>query len=154
MGLVKLVSANTVTEHTANLSTEWLDIDNVEDIDKSEESRNSGWKELVIPHKFSKLLLSLVSNHISDVRVRQWEALARNDSPDQIDLVRGKGRGLIILLHGQFPTYYNRIPGPIASTLWLVPCVQEFPGYNQCQKGLSVAMIDLQNPQTSVETVN
>lgn len=87
-------------EATANSEKEWLDINNIEDIDKSEGSRNSGWKELVIPPKFSELLLSLVSNHISDVRVRKWETLSKHESSDQIDLVRGKGRGLIILLHG------------------------------------------------------
>lgn len=97
------------TESTTNIRKEWLNIDDVEDINKSEESRNSGWDELVIPHKFSRLLLSLVSNHISDIRVRQWEALANNDSTDQIDLVRGKGRGLIILLHGQFPISWRNL---------------------------------------------
>lgn len=90
-------------------SKEWLNIDDVEDINKSEGSRNSGWNELVIPHNFSGLLLSLVSNHISDIRVRQWEALATNDPSDQIDLVRGKGRGLIILLHGQSPTSWRNV---------------------------------------------
>lgn len=66
----------------------------------------------MIPPKFSELLLSLVSNHISDVRVRQWEATARHDSTLQIDLVRGKGRGLIILLHGQFPASWRNLPFP------------------------------------------
>lgn len=100
----------------------------MEEIDKSETSRNDGWKELVIPYKFSELLLSLVSNHISDVRVRKWETSARNDSTVQIDLVRGKGRGLIILLHGQsfmFPvplfSFFYRIFAPRIRSIFLVP---------------------------------
>ncbi|KAL1862663.1 hypothetical protein Daus18300_008461 [Diaporthe australafricana] len=44
---------------------EWLTLDIIQDLDKSEEARNSGWNELVIPKRFSGLLLSLVSNHIS-----------------------------------------------------------------------------------------
>ncbi|KAI3391996.1 hypothetical protein diail_6372 [Diaporthe ilicicola] len=80
-------------------SREWkfLNVDDIEDLDKSHEARNSGWDDLVIPKKFSGLLLSLVNNHISGVSARQWET----STPSfQIDLVRGKGRGLIILLHG------------------------------------------------------
>lgn len=119
------LSAPRESEANSNISKEWLDIDGIEDIDKSEESRNSGWKELVIPHKFSELLLSLVSNHISDVRVRQWEALARHEFTDQIDLVRGKGRGLIILLHGQSLNPDAIFPGLIFWTLRRNSCVQE-----------------------------
>lgn len=83
----------------------WLDVDSIEDLDKSEEARNSGWDELVIPDKFSGLLLSLVSNHISGVSSRQWETSAKSGPTVQIDLVRGKGRGLIILLHGQYSNF-------------------------------------------------
>jgi hypothetical protein len=43
----------------------WLNIENVTEIDKSEEARKSGWKELVIPEKYSQLLVSLVDNHTS-----------------------------------------------------------------------------------------
>lgn len=67
---------------------------NLEHINKSEEAKQSGWTELVIPSKYRKLLLSLVDSHDSEFRARQTGNLT------QIDLVRGKGRGLIILLHG------------------------------------------------------
>lgn len=80
-------------------------MDIIDDLDKSEEARNSGWHELVIPKKFSGLLLSLVSNHISGASSRQWETSTKHGPTVQIDLVRGKGRGLIILLHGQFSIY-------------------------------------------------
>lgn len=81
---------------------EWLTLDIIEDLDKSQEARHSGWNELVIPNKFSTLLLSLVSNHILGVSSRQWEATSKQGPSFQIDLVRGKGKGLIILLHGWF----------------------------------------------------
>lgn len=87
----------------------WLDVDLVDDLDKSEEARSSGWDDLVIPDKFSGLLLSLVSNHISGVSPRQWETSTKSGPNLQIDLVRGKGRGLVVLLHGQSPTYTLRI---------------------------------------------
>lgn len=83
----------------------WLNVDLVDALDKSEEARSSGWDDLVIPDKFSGLLLSLVSNHISGVSPRQWETSTKNDPNLQIDLVRGKGRGLVILLHGQSLIY-------------------------------------------------
>lgn len=84
---------------------EWLTLDVVEDLDKSQEARNSGWNELVIPNRFSSLLLSLVSNHISGVSSRQWESSTKHGPSVQIDLVRGKGKGLIILLHGRFSIF-------------------------------------------------
>jgi hypothetical protein len=77
----------------------WLNIENVTEIDKSEEARKSGWKELVIPEKYSQLLVSLVDNHTSGFDNKKGISLGGAPSV-QIDLVRGKGRGLIILLHG------------------------------------------------------
>lgn len=82
-----------------------LDVDSIQGLDKSEEARNSGWNELVIPKKFSGLLLSLVSNHISGVSSRQRETSMKQEPAIQMDLVRGKGRGLIILLHGKSQMY-------------------------------------------------
>jgi SpoVK/Ycf46/Vps4 family AAA+-type ATPase len=72
----------------------------VSEIDKSDEARRSGWKELVIPDKYSQLLLSLVDNHTSGLDVKRGLSLGPGAPSVQIDLVRGKGRGLIILLHG------------------------------------------------------
>ncbi|KAK8058634.1 hypothetical protein PG994_009082 [Apiospora phragmitis] len=77
-----------------------IEIDNVETIDKSLAARESGFQDLLIPSKHRRLLILLVDNHA-----------IRDDSPDdharmnpkpstQLDLVRGKGLGLIILLHG------------------------------------------------------
>ncbi|KAI1080425.1 P-loop containing nucleoside triphosphate hydrolase protein [Whalleya microplaca] len=72
------------------------------EIDESDDARKTGFKELVIPPKYRKLLVSLVETHTSDTRVKS--DLSKSDSTEepvrQIDLVRGKGLGLMILLHG------------------------------------------------------
>lgn len=78
----------------------WVDVRKLEKIDKSEESKQSGWNELVIPSHYRKLLLSLVHSHVSDVHMRPWASSSHISANNQIDLVRGKGRGLVILLHG------------------------------------------------------
>lgn len=78
----------------------WLDVRQVKTIDKSEEAKQSGWHDLVVPENFSKLLLSLVHKHVSGSQKEKWESKARSGSKFQIDLVRDKGRGLVILLHG------------------------------------------------------
>ncbi|KAK3376255.1 hypothetical protein B0T24DRAFT_217163 [Lasiosphaeria ovina] len=79
----------------------WIDVENVEEIDKSEGARKSGWNDLVIPDSYSQLLVSLVDNHTSGADMTSRKLAATRSSPNvQIDLVRGKGRGLIILLHG------------------------------------------------------
>ncbi|KAK3689417.1 hypothetical protein B0T22DRAFT_171761 [Podospora appendiculata] len=78
----------------------WLDVDRVEEINKSDEARRRGWIDLVIPEEYSQLLVSLVDNHTSGPDASKGKS-ADPESPNfQIDLVRGKGRGLIILLHG------------------------------------------------------
>ncbi|KAI8632380.1 hypothetical protein F5Y19DRAFT_421017 [Xylariaceae sp. FL1651] len=82
---------------------EWarLDVDKVEDIDKSEQARTRGWEDLVINKGYSQLLLSLVDNHTSAVdHRRRRNAAGHRVSTAQIDLIKGKGRGLIILLYG------------------------------------------------------
>ncbi|KAK7967340.1 uncharacterized protein PG986_001617 [Apiospora aurea] len=68
--------------------------------DKSQAARESGFQDLSIPSKHRRLLLSLVDNHA--IRDDKSDDHARmNPKPStQLDLVRGKGLGLIILLHG------------------------------------------------------
>ncbi|KAK7963825.1 hypothetical protein PG988_010799 [Apiospora saccharicola] len=77
-----------------------IEIDNVETIDKSQAARESGFQDLSISSKHRKLLISLVDNHA--IRDDNSDEHARmNPKPStQLDLVRGKGLGLIILLHG------------------------------------------------------
>ncbi|KAK8035089.1 AAA family ATPase y4kL [Apiospora rasikravindrae] len=77
-----------------------IEIENVETIDKSQAARESGFQDLSIPSKHRRLLISLVDNHaIHDDKPDDHGRM--NPKPStQLDLVRGKGLGLIILLHG------------------------------------------------------
>ncbi|ORY18242.1 hypothetical protein BCR34DRAFT_596465 [Clohesyomyces aquaticus] len=80
-----------------------LDLDLVKDIDqKSADARASGFEDLVIPDRYRNLLVALVENHASglDRQRRKVKNTKIGPLPTQIDLVRGKGQGLIILLHG------------------------------------------------------
>ncbi|KAI1868992.1 hypothetical protein JX265_006971 [Neoarthrinium moseri] len=82
---------------------EWnyFDVDKLEEIDKSDDARRRGWEDLVINEGYSQLLLSLVDNHASAYDLRKkTNAAGHGVSTAQIDLIKGKGRGLIILLHG------------------------------------------------------
>ncbi|KAI1417811.1 hypothetical protein F5Y13DRAFT_62730 [Hypoxylon sp. FL1857] len=83
-------------------SRKWvrLEIDFVEDIDKSAEARSSGFDDLVILPKYRRLLVSLVDSHTSDAH--KWGRSTMKDPRplNQLDLVRGKGLGLVVLLHG------------------------------------------------------
>ncbi|KAH8892828.1 P-loop containing nucleoside triphosphate hydrolase protein [Thozetella sp. PMI_491] len=79
----------------------WLDIDKLEEIDKSDEARSRGWKHLVLQKGYSELLLSIVDSHTSAYEQHPTKGSSPTNNPRaQIDLVQGKGRGLIILLHG------------------------------------------------------
>ena len=80
-----------------------LDIDLVKDIDtESAKAREKGFDDLVISKRYRDLLVALVDSHASGIQRRK--ARSKNTSkapmPTQIDIVRGKGQGLIILLHG------------------------------------------------------
>ncbi|KAH7153528.1 hypothetical protein EDB81DRAFT_882464 [Dactylonectria macrodidyma] len=76
-----------------------LDVSNLQDIDTT---RNSRFDDLVIPERHRSLLVALVDNHTSGFQRRQERFKKGMKVPDnaQIDLVPGKGQGLIILLHG------------------------------------------------------
>ncbi|KAI1460703.1 P-loop containing nucleoside triphosphate hydrolase protein [Annulohypoxylon moriforme] len=77
-----------------------LEIDFIEDIDKSVEARNSGFDDLVILPKYRRLLVSLVDSHSSSANNERNKIKRDNRPLNQLDLVRGKGLGLIVLLHG------------------------------------------------------
>ncbi|KAK2055667.1 P-loop containing nucleoside triphosphate hydrolase protein [Colletotrichum caudatum] len=78
----------------------WTSIDGIEEIDKTEQARQSGWNDLVIPEEYRRLLVSLIDNHTSGVENKEQKVDPKSNLSMQIDLVRGKGRGLIVLLHG------------------------------------------------------
>ncbi|CAJ2507743.1 Uu.00g089290.m01.CDS01 [Anthostomella pinea] len=71
-------------------------VENVKDIDDAEDT---GWEDLVIPDGHRNLLVSLVENHTKGGVTDLYTDNASEDA-SQIDIVRGKGRGLVILLHG------------------------------------------------------
>ena len=79
-----------------------MNIDLVEDIDRaSSEAERSAFEDLVIPEAYRKLLVALVENHTSGLQRRQQKSKSKKPAAvTQIDLVRSKGLGLIILLHG------------------------------------------------------
>ena len=76
-------------------SRKWvkLDVNLVEDIKES----GSGFDSLVLPDGHKETLLALVKTHSKG---KDPEVGLRTESR-QMDLVRGKGKGLIILLHGE-----------------------------------------------------
>ncbi|KAI4598317.1 hypothetical protein KJ359_003201 [Pestalotiopsis sp. 9143b] len=80
---------------------DWLDVDKLEEIDKTHEARRRAWRDLVIEESYSQLLLSLVDNHTSAYdHKKKRNALGHGVPTTQVDLIQGKGRGLILLLHG------------------------------------------------------
>ena len=76
-------------------SRKWvkLDVSLVEDIKES----GSGFDSLVLPDGHKETLLALVQTHSKGKKL-EFGLHAENR---QMDLVRGKGKGLIILLHGE-----------------------------------------------------
>lgn len=76
-----------------------VDISKVTDIDESDENRDAGFNDLIIPKSHRDLLIALVENHATGA-TSKVDIQELNKASTQIDIVRGKGRGLIILLHG------------------------------------------------------
>ncbi|CAH0042715.1 unnamed protein product [Clonostachys rhizophaga] len=76
----------------------YLDVDLLRQIDKSEAAAKSGFDDLVIPDTYRDLLISVIESYKPDPKSRGEGSRPKISS--QMDIVRGKGRGLIILLHG------------------------------------------------------
>lgn len=73
--------------------TACVDIDNITDL----EYAGDNFSKLVLPEGHDKIVKSLVENHLN---TRNQELLGEKRGAQHADLVRGKGKGLIILLHG------------------------------------------------------
>ena len=73
-----------------------LNIDNVEDI---KTSPRGGFGDLVLPDNHKRIMQALVKHHSRGPRPTSGKS--KVPSEFSADLVRGKGRGLIILLHGK-----------------------------------------------------
>ncbi|KAH6879448.1 hypothetical protein B0T10DRAFT_496467 [Thelonectria olida] len=76
-----------------------VDVNVVAEIDKSDEARVGSFEDLVIPESHRSILVGLVKNQVTEEKAEPGADNIDAISP-QIDIVRGKGRGLIILLHG------------------------------------------------------
>ena len=74
------------------LNRKWyaFDVDYVGEINKSDQS----FDHLVLPPKHKKIMRALVQNHT------RGSPADNADEDFSMDLIRGKGKGLIILLHG------------------------------------------------------
>ena len=70
-----------------------LNIDTIKEIqdNKSLDGKDVGFDDLVIPDDYKKTVKALVKCHAID---------SNDPNGHQVDLIRGKGKGLIILLHG------------------------------------------------------
>lgn len=79
------------------LDRKWFafDISLVEDIKNS----NQGFDSLVIPEDHKKIVQALVRHHTKGPRITPAE-MKETDHEFSMDIIRGKGKGLIILLHG------------------------------------------------------
>ena len=75
-------------------SRKWatFDIDRVKDVAYAD-----GWDNLVIHPNIKETVLALVKNHAR----KPEQGHAPEGALSSVDLVRGKGKGLIILLHGE-----------------------------------------------------
>lgn len=68
-----------------------MDIDLVQPV-----PRTDGWKSLVLPTGHKQIVQAMVDTHSAGPRIRPNDA---HQMPE-VDLVRGKGKGCIILIHG------------------------------------------------------
>ena len=73
-----------------------LNIDFVENI---KSSSHNGFDDLVLPGDHKRIMQALVKHHTRGSRPTSGNSRAVKEY--SADLVRGKGRGLIILLHGE-----------------------------------------------------
>ncbi|KAF5000735.1 hypothetical protein FDECE_11147 [Fusarium decemcellulare] len=63
---------------------------------KKEEKPETAFDQLVLPEGHKDMVLSLIAQHFRD----KESASKESRETQQVDIVRGKGKGLIILLHG------------------------------------------------------
>ena len=70
----------------------FLNIDNVRPLER----HSDGFESLILPSGVARLVESLVRTHDP----QNMPSFANSEHDHHVDLVRGKGKGLIILLHG------------------------------------------------------
>lgn len=80
-------------------SVDPLDIDLVQDVKETQRDTTDGFSDLVLPEDHKQIVRALVKTHARGPRPTSSN---KDDllPSREIDLVKGKGKGLIILLHG------------------------------------------------------
>ncbi|KAI2462837.1 hypothetical protein F4781DRAFT_426853 [Annulohypoxylon bovei var. microspora] len=73
-------------------SRRWVSHDQI-DINPAD---TAGWKDLVLPTGYKDIVLAMVKNHTAGTRILN-DGLRHTP---EVDLVKGKGKGCIILIHG------------------------------------------------------
>ncbi|KAL0261301.1 hypothetical protein SLS55_004998 [Diplodia seriata] len=83
------------------LSRKWypLDIDLVREAPSVKQGDNDGFEKLILPDGHKEIVRALVKTHARDGTTKNNNPVAQM-SQRQFDVVKGKGKGLIILLHG------------------------------------------------------
>ncbi|RGP78967.1 hypothetical protein FLONG3_2873 [Fusarium longipes] len=79
--------------HLTNITDSTEDTPTVND-DETEDDKTA-FGQLVLPPGHKKMVLSLISQHFRNKATQR-----EREKDEQVDIVRGKGKGLIILLHG------------------------------------------------------
>lgn len=126
-------------------SLDHLDIDLIQEIDRRPAARDLSFNELAIPDKTRTLLIILVEDHASKAKASCDPTNSSNFESSlrpQVDLVRGKGQGLIILLHGPPGSGKTSTAETIAAytqrPLYSITCGDLGPTAWQVEKNLSL----------------
>jgi hypothetical protein len=77
------------------LSAVAVDVDNLEQLKESEVG--TGFERLILPINYKNILESQVREHFRKCGAQESDIVAEDD----MDLVKGKGQGLVLLLHGR-----------------------------------------------------
>ncbi|KAK8242776.1 P-loop containing nucleoside triphosphate hydrolase protein [Phyllosticta capitalensis] len=77
-------------------SWKYLNVEHMTSIHEVHAHRDSGLDQLVMNDEHKAMVLALVESHSSGVR----STSAHKENETSMDLVKGKGKGLVILLHG------------------------------------------------------
>lgn len=112
----------------------WLDMRNIRQIEYPLEREMIG---LAIPQPRKDLLLSLVQNHVSDSVAKRQDAIGRSSFNKQNNLTPGRGRGLIIHLHGPSGTGKT-------STVESIAAYMRRPLYSITFRDIGLALTDVE----------
>lgn len=85
---------------SADVVLDALDIGNVHDVDRKKERERDGFSELVLPEGHRNIVRSLVKTFANPSRSSSNDTSISSLPQHTLDVVHGKGQGLIILLHG------------------------------------------------------